>query len=253
MKVRIQGVLATAAGAAAILASAGIALADGMPGGPPPSYAGPTSWTGAYVGFESGWDFERMSQFGAAPPPVIDPKESRDGAVTAGFFLGYQHQFGPLVLGVEADLIGNQFDQPASTQCVANPFDTCTQKITDLFTVGPRVGWALGRWMPYVTGGFASGSVEFRENVTATGVADEFADKRLNGWYAGGGVDWKLSPHAVVSLEYRHTDLGSGTSEGISPATGAAIGLVTQHAESDSIMLRGSLLFGVRDVYTALK
>jgi opacity protein-like surface antigen len=239
MKARIQGKLAMAAGAAAILASAGIALADGMPGGPG-SYDRPGSWNGAYVGLESGWDYERLTTPGTS--------ENRN-AVTYGIFLGYQHQFGPLVLGVEADLIGNQADQPGTTTCGK---DNCSQHISDMFTIGPRIGWAAGRWMPYVTGGFASGSVDFRKDNATTGVAVEIADKRLDGWYAGGGLDWKLSRHAVVGIEYRHVDLGSGTSEGFKPADGTAVGPVTQHAESDTVMLRGSLLFGVRD-YAPLK
>jgi outer membrane immunogenic protein len=101
--------------------------------------------------------------------------------------------------------------------------------------------------MPYATGGFASGSVDLRANNTASGVAVEFADKRLDGWYAGGGLDWKIAPHAVVGIEYRHVDLGSGTSQGFNPANNAPVQLITQHAESDSVMVRGSLLFGMRD------
>src|SRR5262249_27223130 len=105
MKVRIQGMLATTAAAAALFAGAGIALADGMPGGPA-AYR-PALWSGAYVGLESGWEWERGR--GDYAPAGTSNNFSRDGA-SVGLFVGYQHQFGNLVVGVEVDLIGNQFD-----------------------------------------------------------------------------------------------------------------------------------------------
>jgi opacity protein-like surface antigen len=107
--------------------------------------------------------------------------------------------------------------------------------------------------MPYATGGFATGSTNFRAIVKTTGVASDMADVRHDGWFLGGGLDWKLARSVVVGLEYRHTDLGSASSADINPATGLATGItVTSRAETDSVMVRGSLLFGGRD-YAPLK
>jgi outer membrane immunogenic protein len=238
MKVRNQGMLAMAAGAAAILASGGIALADG--------------WTGAYVGFESGVQWARFNTLFDVGTGFSN---SQDPIVTYGFMLGYQHQFGPLVIGVEADLIGTQADRPASTSC-PNPTFNCQDRINDLFTVGPRVGWALGKFMPYATGGYASGSVAYNSVTRATGVQFDKVEQRQDGWFAGGGVDWKISHHAVLSVEYRHYDLG--TSGELTPFSATASGTpvpgdrLRQNAEADSVMVRGSLLFGGRD-YAPMK
>jgi hypothetical protein len=34
-----------------------------------------------------------------------------------------------------------------------------------LFTVGPRVGYTWGCWMPYITGGLAVGDMEYSQNI----------------------------------------------------------------------------------------
>jgi outer membrane immunogenic protein len=242
MKVRIQGMLATAAGAA-LFASAGIALADGMPGGG--GYGRPALWSGVYVGGESGWEWER-SHADYAPAGTSNSFD-RNG-VTVGLLVGYQHQFGNLVVGVEADFIGNEFDTRNLNTACPNPAFTCTNRITNLITIGPRVGWSLGNWMPYATGGFATGSTNFRAIVTTTGVTSDQADMRHDGWFLGGGLDWKLARNVVVGLEYRHTDLGHASAVDINNPTIT----VTTRAESDSVMVRGSLLFGGRD-YAPLK
>ena len=39
-------------------------------------------------------------------------------------------------------------------------------------------------------------------NTTTT--LNEEAHKRLEGWYIGGGVEWKISPGWTAGLEYRH-------------------------------------------------
>jgi len=246
MKVRIQGMLATSAAAAALIASAGIAQADGMPGGPAFYDTRPALWTGIYVGGESGWNEDNyhvnFTDFGT------HAGSTKDG-VNVGLFLGAQYQFGSIVVGAEANLIGNEFDFADNKAVVngngncPNPTLNCVGRVTDVFTIGPRIGFAIGNWMPYATGGYASGSVNFRA-INAAGVATEWADNRQDGYYIGGGLDWKVSHHVIVGIEYRHTDLGTGPTQfDFNPVTGANVEHVQQRAESDSVMLRGSLIF----------
>jgi outer membrane immunogenic protein len=185
--------------------------------------------------------------------------------VNVGFFGGYQHQFGPLVIGVELNLIGNEFDQtsrmapttPHGGNC-PNTLLNCIGRITNEFTVGPRLGYAVGRFMPYVTGGWATGEVQFKSIAgpgipgVAQGTTTTEADARQNGFYVGGGLDWKLSRNAVVGIEYRHTDLGSADTHFFFTTSAGSPEPIRQHAESDAVLLRGSLLFGGRD-YEPLK
>ena len=60
--------------------------------------------------------------------------------------LGYQHQFGSIVVGVEGNwntAIRDKFDE---TTC-PNPAFRCSARFDDVLSVGPRIGWAAGHWM----------------------------------------------------------------------------------------------------------
>jgi outer membrane immunogenic protein len=259
MKAKSRSILAlTAASAAALLLGVGASLADGLPAPAPAAPTPITTWTGLYIGIESGWDWDHTdfrSPFGGATASW-----NRD-VINAGLFGGYQQQFGQIVLGVEFSLIGNQFDNADSSRDVTpktatsgncpNPEFNCVGRITDVFTLGPRLGWAAGNFMPYVTGGWATGSLNFRA-IPTSGIASEWADGRVYGWYIGGGLDWKLTPNAVVGIEYRHIDLGSVVEQDFNSA-GTPIELVRMRGDSDMILLRGSLLFNPRPEYAPLK
>jgi opacity protein-like surface antigen len=209
--------------------------------------------------------------------------------VNAGIFVGYQYQFRSFVFGIEANLIGNEFDD-SHDDAVRGSFGTCGNnpnipnsihlncvgKITDVWTVGPRLGWVVqhdfwgirgGDFMPYVTGGYAFGNFDNKKicgtvglvsatgcvNPTGIGTAQEVGQASSDGWFVGGGLDWKIADHVVVGLEYRHVDLGTVTVANINPATGIFVGDDRVRGTSDMVMLRGSLLFGAREVTAPLK
>jgi opacity protein-like surface antigen len=258
MKAKLHHLLAASlACTATALIPAGNARADGVARAPA-AYTAPSTWTGVYIGAESGWETEdvhtRFTEIRA------HSNTDRD-VINAGLFAGYQQQFGSIVLGVEVNLIGNEFDfhknlafQPGQVgTCPAAGFN-CTARITDIITVGPRIGWSMGHWMPYITGGWATGNVNFRSQ-GASGVAVEWSDNSQDGWFLGGGFDWKIAPYAVVGFEYRHVDLGEGPIvAAFDPRIGApnVVEHLQHNATADAIMLRGSLLFGRQD-YAPLK
>jgi outer membrane immunogenic protein len=266
MKLRLQGMLAITAAAAALLASAHVARADGMPTAPA-TYERPALWSGAYIGIESGWNWDNTEfhGLGSSNTGVGRAHWDRD-SINAGLYAGYQHQFGPIVAGVEFSIIGNQFDNGGDVTPTRafgggncpNLIDNCVGRITDVITLGPRLGYAVGNFMPYVTGGWATGSINTRVVpptvgvATATsGVAIEWGDRRLDGYYIGGGLDWKLASHVVVGIEYRHTDFGSGNITTFNPSlngnTTNPVETIRARADSDAILLRASLLFGRED------
>ena len=282
MKVPIHGMLATAAAAAALLAGAYAARADGMAPAPAaPSRPAPSTWTGFYVGFESGWDWDNVEIKG--PPRSTYERD----VVNAGIFVGYQYQWRSLVLGVEANLIGNAFDDSqndalrgAHSGNCAGGLLNCVERITDVWTIGPRLGYVIdhpwGGFLPYVTGGYAFGNFDNKKvcGASATGepvncggpltspvptgppgagTAQEVGQASADGWFVGGGLDWKIAPHVVVGIDYRHVDLGSVTVANINPETGGFVGYDRVRGTSDMVMLRGSLLFGARDVVAPLK
>src|SRR3954467_13354271 len=145
-------------GLAAMLA--GPAMAADMPiKAPPPPPVAYYDWSGAYIGFNAGGvgnEVNRAFKVGGAVNPNFGTNDS-DGIF--GFHAGAQWQWGAWVLGVEAALSAC-FDECRSYTGVlpTPPFVanlTHEEKMTNLFTVGPRLGYAWDRWLVFVTGGGA--------------------------------------------------------------------------------------------------
>src|SRR5262249_35440347 len=127
------------------------------------------------------------------------------GAV--GGFVGVQRQFGQIVLGLEGGYLAG-FGRtslgvtPAISIFTVGDTGTAQAKLRDIWSVGGRIGWAAGNWMPYLTGGFANGSFQFDAQ-------DEFktterARANTSGGYFGGGIDWAVTTNWIVGIEYRH-------------------------------------------------
>jgi opacity protein-like surface antigen len=147
-----------------------------------------------------------------------------DGAFVSAH-IGAQHQFGAIVLGVEGGWMSTLKDRPGSHELCNFPLffplvaqgDFCTARLQDILTIGGRAGYAAGKWMPYVTGGYANAGVDFETRLPAPGVPGlagatvlvEDAHARLGGWYIGGGLEWAISPGWTTGIEYRHYDFGS--------------------------------------------
>ncbi len=229
--------------AAAALASTGVALADGyVAKGKSVVYERPTDWSGVYFGVGSGYQWSSID----AAFPVAGTAYSVDqntGFVSA--HLGLQHQFGAVVVGVEGSWLSTLIDDPGSTTCPNAAF-TCTDRLNDILTVGGRLGWAAGHWMPYVTGGYANARIYYRADVTATHVSYEEASARHNGWYVGGGFEWQVSPGWTTGLEYRHYEFDAATAPVFCTGCGGG-GIDPLHAaeaSTDTITARVSWRWG---------
>jgi outer membrane immunogenic protein len=196
----------SAAVAVAAFASVGIAQADGMPSKGRVVYEKPSNWSGFYFGAHSGWQFSDMD---ASVAGVSAFSVSHDSPVVGGQ-IGIQHQFGNFVLGVEGTLSVAFQDDFASTDC-PNPLFTCAARFNDVLTIGPRLGWAMGKWMPYITGGYASAGFEQKISLKANSANPYGDSERHSGWYIGGGVDMAVSHGWTIGLEYRHYDFDDAT------------------------------------------
>jgi outer membrane immunogenic protein len=250
MKVRLQGMLATSAAAVAILASASVAQADGMPGGPA-YYERPALWTGAYVGVQSGYQWSDINVLNPASPPGF--KVHYDEPMVGGF-IGYQYQFGQVVVGAEADLLSAFLNNNGDSALCPDGSHVCRARLDNIITVGGRVGWSLGNWLPYASGGYANGSFHFTGESASTGVVAERAGGRDSGWYVGGGLDWKLTRNVVVGFEYRHYEFDQVDRPAFSGATSSFVETARFNSPTtDSVMVRGSLLFNPTYVAAPLK
>jgi opacity protein-like surface antigen len=223
--------------ATAAVAGASVALADVYE---PRKvvYERPLDWSGVYFGVGSGYQWSSIDVHGPAAPFGIGITSDHNEAFVAAH-LGAQHQFGAIVLGVEggwlstfrADHGSHEFCDsvpPVLTRPILAPGDFCTARLQDIFTIGGRAGYAAGKWMPYVTGGYANGAFDFENRIPTVSPGgtqlQEEAHKRLGGWYIGGGLEWAISPGWSTGIEYRHYEFDSGTTTAFCASTGGASG-----------------------------
>jgi outer membrane immunogenic protein len=160
---------------------------------PPSEVTQAYNWTGFYLGANGGggwgdshWD--GIGRFGVSGGQV-------------GGTAGYNWQFGQAVLGLEGDLDWSALQgSSASALC---PGGSCATSSTWLSTVRGRVGYAFDRFLPYVTGGLATGDIR-----AATPGLPGGTDTNA-GWTVGGGLEVALPGNWSAKAEYLHVDLGA--------------------------------------------
>ena len=240
----------------AAVGGASVALADGYTPAKV-AYEQPMDWSGVYFGVGSGYQWSGIDVnhrpsavnlgLGSADPGFGISTQHDDAFVSA--HLGYQLQWRTIVLGVEAGWMSTLRDRDGSHEfCDSVPGvlalpvirggDFCTARLQDILTIGGRVGWAWGKWMPYVTGGYANTGVDFSQHnpiglpgpLTPAGlggatVEQEQAHTRLDGWYIGAGFEWVISPGWTTGIEYRHYDFNNGHTDAFTGCTLGGPGL----------------------------
>jgi outer membrane immunogenic protein len=187
-------ILSLAATQAAIAADAPVRRAP-----PPVAVKAPApaifDWSGFYVGVHGGYGWGD----GSLTYPGGGGAEFGVDGWMAGGLIGANYQVGQTVLGVEADI--NWSDIAGGSVCAAVT-GPCNVSNSWLGTVRGRLGYAMDRFMPYITGGVAFGNVE--ANVPGVGKA---SDTRV-GWTAGVGAEYAFASNWSWKTEYLYVDLG---------------------------------------------
>lgn len=200
------------------------------------------SWTGIYAGVHAGLATgDRSSELDGIP---IKTDYDIDGALYGGH-LGYNHQLGNWVLGIEGTYSGSNIDGDSS--CVLNLF-SCSTDIDWLATIEGRLGYAFGRSLVYARGGVAWGDVNTKADLFIPGVLTFDGGETHTGWTIGAGFEHAISDRVIARIEYSHVDLGSETHDlGVSilgtPIPGASIPTEVD-AEIDTIKIGVSIKFG---------
>lgn len=201
-------------GAAFLVMLAGTAHAADIP--LPPA----ADWTGAYAGVFGGivsGSSDLNANSLSSTPPSIGQDGDFDGWL-GGAQAGYDYDFGNgFVLGAVADWAtsnvesGNICFEDYGLGSCNNP-DTDSQRYNSmdwLATFRARAGFAAGDILFYATGGLSAAKVEVNfDNLDAPGANYSDSDT-LNGWAAGGGVEFRLTQYISVGAEYLYVDLGS--------------------------------------------
>ena len=163
-----------------------------IPYAPPPLQH---RWDGLYVGINGG------GMFGSANWSLAGDSFNTAGWMV-GATLGYNVQLGGFVAGLEGDF---NYVSGGGTTTVGGCAAGCSLEQNYLATARGRIGYALDRFLPYVTGGLAVGQID----VTQTGVGT--SSPWRYGYTVGAGLEMAVMPSWTVKGEYLFVDLGTYT------------------------------------------
>jgi outer membrane immunogenic protein len=137
----------------------------------------------------------------------------------AGGQVGFNHQIGAFVWGLEGDVSWAHIKGHGD---FASPYPDYVWHIDNtvnwMSTIRARIGFSAGeRLLLYATGGWAFAGVSSHETVTAGPLqgfpttlvtATASATEKHNGWVAGAGAEYAMGRHWSVKVEYLYADLG---------------------------------------------
>ena len=177
-------------------ATTGAIAADmGLPSAPPTP---PSLWTGLYVGAHGGGAWDPTGGHNPNCGSACTAAETALAGAAGGLQVGYNYQFGVMVLGAEAEFSAASL---RGSYAALDGIDTLTTGVDYFGTVTGKLGVAVGKLLIYGKGGAAwthtnNSDFDTPENLTFT------ANYWQMGWTVGGGAEYALSPNWSVKLEY---------------------------------------------------
>ena len=165
------------------------------------------SWTGFYAGVHAGAAF--------ADTKLDSYKVNATGFI-GGAHAGYNLQLNSnVVIGLEGDIDYTSLSKKklVESESEGDLFRNGYVKAESQWqgSVRARLGYAIDRFLPYVTGGVAFGDEKFSvsevSNVDTNYTAS--SSKTAVGWTAGGGAEYAVTDNWLVRGEVRYTDLGN--------------------------------------------
>jgi outer membrane immunogenic protein len=171
-------------------------------------------WTGVYLGAHVGYFHGKDdAQLTGVSPASSDVKGD---AFNGGGLLGYNHQSGMFVLGLETDAGGI-----AGYSVPAVPLLSPSGELSWNYHLRGRAGVAFDRLLPFVAVGFALTQYEVDVIPGAT------TKEMLYGVSIGGGLDFALTDRIILRTEYLYDNYAEQTMSSPSLAP------VAQGADSD--------------------
>jgi outer membrane immunogenic protein len=199
--------VSTTFAALAAFGSAHAGILDAPPAYPVPAYpvksaytAPVYDWTGFYVGVNGGGSWGRV--------PWTSDADGTAGTATVssglvGGTIGYNSQYlGPFILGEEFDFDWRSMNAtiPAGPASCGAP--NCEFKSQWLSTARLRFGYAIDRFLPYVTGGVSIGDVT--QDIVGQPLGQ--AKSVSFNWTAGAGLEFVVSGPLTAKLEYLYVN-----------------------------------------------
>jgi outer membrane immunogenic protein len=189
------------------------------------------NWSGGYIGAHVGGAWQSGADW-----TYFNPNNGASFSLTPGGNLGtvgglqggYNWQLAPRwLLGLEGDISWISLAQTRTVPTIG-PGSFATMSATDHWLASVRgragfIGWS--KTLFYVTGGPAWANTEYVGHMTriigaSTFIADAASSTTKSGWAMGGGAEWMIDMHVMLSLEYLYYNLDNVTLTGsISPGS----------------------------------
>ena len=169
------------------------------------------TWTGLYFGGHVGYSHGSVSNTLFDSNPAIVPTTTAPtfGSLYGGFQAGYNYLLpSRLLLGVEADVsFPNFFENGLAAGLGTAEGTAVTDQVDYVATLRGRLGYAVGQWLVYATGGYAWAQARLGE--TPGLLADEDRVLRTRtGWAAGMGTEVAIATDWTAKLEYLYYHFG---------------------------------------------
>ncbi len=253
--------IAALVGAAGAANASDIYPSSGPWKGGPSYYVPPVTWTGFYIGGHVGgaWGGNSFSETDGYNYFAGNGFGGNNSGVFGGGTLGYNFQAGSFVLGFEADFGGagltNSWNNSAYHAAGTGGYLWSKDDASFYADVTGRLGYAAGPALFYIKGGWA-----YLDNNTQVGgyyapavggpVAWSTSSSGLDGWTAGGGIEYLFAPCWSVKAEYLYFDFSGNNYSWANPALGKTYGWERDYTV-DSFKVGVNYHFG--NVYAPLK
>ena len=126
-----------------------------------------------------------------------------EAAGEVGLRAGYDWQAGPWVFGVVGEGSITNVEDNVSAFSITPANYAFQREVQNLFAVRARLGYAMGRYLPYVTAGLARAELE--ETFSTSNGANSFspirADTDADGFQIGAGVETWLTDSITLGVE----------------------------------------------------
>lgn len=185
---------------------------------------GNVNWTGVYVGATAATTHGTVLDANN-----IDALRARPHGSSAALQIGANWQFdNRLVVGAEVYVPVASY---TSTVAARQPLQiTYSGKVNWMIQANARIGYAIDRFLPYVTAGYVIGQGELRVNgISPTAVIDPAASFTVQrnhfGWNIGAGVEVAITERISARLQYMNTRISTQIYSPPFPALGSTLGL----------------------------
>ena len=215
----VASVLAVAA--AGITAAAGFAADLPAPAAPHSHYAPPPpahyDWSGIYFGGSIGVGMAEdlvtatttTALLNASTQTKVSPY-----AVIGGPQAGFNLEFAPIVVGVEATWTASDLsdNQTVPTLSAVTPQEESRSATHWYATATGKIGFAANDLLFYAKGGAAWMHVDYAQLTLNPGGslnAQQLITANRSGWTAGGGIEYAFNENLSAKLEYDFLDFGT--------------------------------------------